>query len=34
MKTIAAKSGYQSVAIFRDRFIERYGIDPAVLVTE
>lgn len=34
MKTIAAKSGYQSVAIFRDRFVERYGIDPAVLAAE
>ncbi len=34
MKTIAAKSGYQSVSIFRGRFIERYGIDPAVLAAE
>lgn len=31
MKTIAAKSGYQSVATFRARFMQRYQIDPNVL---
>ncbi|MEQ1064868.1 AraC family transcriptional regulator [Acinetobacter sp. XH1741] len=34
MKTIAAKSGYQSVAIFRERFMQRYGVDPAVLAAD
>ncbi|WP_336167556.1 AraC family transcriptional regulator [Acinetobacter sp. 161(2023)] len=34
MKTIAAKSGYQSVAIFRERFMQRYSVDPAVLAVE
>lgn len=34
MKTIAAKSGYQSVSIFRERFMQRYDIDPAVLAVE
>lgn len=31
MKTIAAKSGYQSVATFRTRFMQRYQVDPNVL---
>lgn len=31
MKTIAAKSGYQSVATFRARFMQRYQVDPNVL---
>lgn len=31
MKTIAAKSGYQSTATFRERFMQRYEVDPAVL---
>ncbi|QER39016.1 helix-turn-helix transcriptional regulator [Acinetobacter suaedae] len=31
MKTIAARSGYQSVATFRERFIRRYEVDPAIL---
>lgn len=31
MKTIAAKSGYQSVATFRERFMQRYQVDPAIL---
>ena len=34
MKTVAAKSGYQSVATFRERFLQRYGIDPSVLSVE
>jgi AraC-like DNA-binding protein len=34
MKTIAAKSGYQSVSIFRERFMQRYGVDPTVLAAE
>jgi len=34
MKTIAAKSGYQSAATFRERFIQRYEVDPAVLSLE
>ncbi|ENX33447.1 hypothetical protein F889_02107 [Acinetobacter colistiniresistens] len=34
MKTIAAKSGYQSVATFRERFMQRYQVDPAVLAVE
>ncbi|WP_171066171.1 helix-turn-helix domain-containing protein [Acinetobacter calcoaceticus] len=34
MKTIAAKSGYQSVSIFRERFMQRYGVDPTVLTVE
>lgn len=34
MKTIAAKSGYQSVATFRERFIARYDVDPAVIAME
>jgi len=34
MKTIAAKSGYQSVSTFRERFIKRYGLDPTVLAVE
>ena len=31
MKTIAAKSSYQSVATFRTRFMQRYQVDPSVL---
>lgn len=34
MKTIAAKSGYQSVATFRERFMQRYDVDPAVIAIE
>lgn len=34
MKTIAAKSGYQSVATFRERFIAHYNVDPAVISNE
>lgn len=34
MKTIAAKSGYQSLEAFRERFIKRYGFDPSILVIE
>jgi len=34
MKTIAAKSGYQSVATFRERFIAHYHVDPAVISNE
>ncbi|KAF7276678.1 hypothetical protein GWI33_009928, partial [Rhynchophorus ferrugineus] len=31
LKTVAAKSGYQSVAVFKERFLQRYGFDPNVL---
>ncbi|OUY08187.1 helix-turn-helix domain-containing protein [Acinetobacter populi] len=31
LKSIAAKSGYHSVAVFKHRFYQRYGFDPQVL---
>lgn len=34
MKTIASKAGYQSLSTFRERFIQRYGFDPSILLLD
>lgn len=32
MKTIASKVGYQSLSTFRERFVQRYGFEPTLLL--